>query len=1015
KQVRWARKRLANSEMVVVPGATRLFDAPAALRVLSERSVDWFKKTLVGEERSEEIARERMSFQSRKRLAAVASLFLMTGWALAPKASAAVSAFWDSATGHLGVAIPADGDQATVTVDASHNVVVLNQSAATVPITTTTDTTPLTISSSSVRSIWVDIDGINGLSSSGGPAGVQLMDLRGVTEANGFVAANFTIGGSGTANETNQELWQIGGQLGNGNDTGYGSPFPDFIADGGNNDWVDYGDGNDQNNGNNGNDTLLMGNGNDVVLGAGGADSVSGGPGNDTLTGGAGNDTLDGGDGDDNLTGGDDVDSVSGGDGNDVIDLNGGDATGVSVDIAVGGAGDDSITSNRYNSVIDGGDGTDEGVKLRTQEWDSLAGGLAGNHMTIAGAPGSYTITAFNPAGSPSVYTAVFSNCEIPGMLGGGQFGTDANVNNNQANDTLDASAWPGPSGAELDDGASGDDILIGTTGNDTFHTSYGNDTVTGNGGSDYLDVNFNSGGDSVGAVNSHPTMNGGAADVVVTDYNYPTLPDATGPLVGTWTTHLNGVAMLQLTGGNYNTTLDANLLGDTLDITAVTLASVVTVNGGNGPDLLIGSAAGDSLAGGNQNDTLSGGAGNDTLDPGLDTNVADGGADTDALVRTFGANANTIGSSAVLTDSTLTINQGTTLTESDALSSLERAYLTGGGHFFFYPANTVNDAIDASGFTGKTSLSGGLGGADTLIGGSGDDTIAINFGVDSLVGGGGTDLLSWNILMDTNSAMSGAQYSTVPATVRVTLAGGGADAMQFLFGADTVSYGLNGFENIQLVSSDGADILDIGNVTDTLATPIVTGNGGADSIVGSPLADQLNGNGQNDTIEGNGGDDTLFGGTQNDHLAGGAGDDQYDGLSGTDVISDAGGVDTVNLSSVASAVVVKVGSLLIQDTAGNKITGEGVDDVIGTTLDDLFQVTLGGGSTLATNLYLDGNAGVDTLIYDPTGLTGVATVGTLAAGTISATGKPDVVFANMEDLALRAVVSGARTWQEFE
>ncbi|MCX7013390.1 MAG: hypothetical protein NTW86_12680, partial [Candidatus Sumerlaeota bacterium] len=850
---------MAHAEMVVVPGATRLFDAPAALRVLSERSVDWFQKTLVGAGEPETIVRERLSRESKRRLAAVASLFLMGGWALAPKSYAVVTAFFDasgassSIAGHLGIQIGATTDNAiTVGTDGSGNVVI-NGGAVVIDDNTAPGTTGnvLTPSASSVRRIVVNTTGqIGGAVTNG----ARTIDCQAVT------AASFT----GLAA-------QAAPNAANGTATNY---------------FVLIGDGS----------------GASRIYGSAFCDSISGGTGNDYIVGG---------DGPDHIVGGGNQDTVEAGSGNDWINM--GNNGAANTPVVSCGPGNDTIdVGGYYSAQYDGGDGVD---MFMTQGFIASEGNNLA--LTSGSVEGSGSVVKTNRVSTPvTTYTCNFTNMEIPILAGRGSTG------NYNASDSLDASGWTGTLGVGFHDGGNssngggdgsnggGDDTIIGTNGPDSATLNIGNDFVSLGGGTNVVVVNSGPLGTTYTS-SIYPTMNGTDSDRIT----FNAYLGATGSPTVYLDTILAGTQVLAISGTGMVSLGDGTAVGDTLDVSGVTLASVVSVSGNDGSDLIIGSANADALNGGNQNDTIlggdggdtiagnadddsllgeagddnmtgaagndtiSGGAGNDTLDQGFDTNVADGGADTDVMNRSFGSTIN--GSSAVLTDSTLTITQGTTLVESDALSSIEQANLTGGGQYF---TNTtpINDSIDANAFTGRVSLSGG----------SGDDTIAINFGADSLVGGGGTDLLSWNINID-SSAVAGTR-STVPADVRVTLAGGAGDSMQFLFGTDTMSYGLDGFENVQLVGSSGNDILDIGNVTDTLATPIVTGNGGADSIVGSPLADQLNGNGQNDTIEGNGGADTLTGGTQNDNLAGGAGDDQYVGLSGTDVISDAGGVDTV-------------------------------------------------------------------------------------------------------------------------
>ncbi|MCX7014848.1 MAG: calcium-binding protein [Candidatus Sumerlaeota bacterium] len=1043
RQARWARRRLAHSEMVVVPGATRLFDAPAALRVLSERSVDWFQKTLVGDDRAEEVACERMSRESKRRLAAVASVFLMTGWALAPKVYPVVTAAFTGATGLLDIAMDADGDQMTVAGSSGGNVSIRSNAGDVV-------ITGGPVLASAVVSIRVSgaLGGtVNPTTSV--PVGAQLADLSGVTTANGFTGPPTVIAG-----------------FGNGNDTFYGSAFYDNVWGGSQND-------------------LLVGNdGDDYLRGVNNNDTVVGGAGNDTLDGGTGNDQIFGEAGDNRLTGAGGVDSLYGSDGNDVLDLGGGDATGVSLELAVAGAGNDTINSSDENSTADGGDGIDLIIREGVNAWEILPANAGAVYTVTPGAvAGSGTLWLSSRATPVTTYAGTFSNCEIIGMAGGGEL-VDSGLTNDSCDDLLDASGWNGTLGVSITDGNSGNDTLIGTGFNDTFLISNGSDSVVAGAGTDflYLDADASNGGNAT----TRP-------QVAIT----PTISSAGNGNIGysfywtignsTWTDTISDIEMFQLDGGSFNDAVNSLLLGDTLDITSVNLTVPASVNGNNGRDSIVGSANADELNGNAQNDTVTGNDGNDTVNGGNDNDVVDGGNGDDSvtggqgddnliggagddLLRsdrgwdTMDGGAGTgdlvnIGETNVRQAIDTANGQGVLIsmlasgsiavrmaevTNGTAgalatvpVSNVERYTFTGNDYnntAFATSGDTLDGAaatvgISIAGNAGNDIVTGGSGN-DTLGGGDQADTITGNDGNDSLTGGESGDVMNggagddtlrsdrgWDTLDGGDGVLDQLNIGETNVRQAIDTANGQGVLISMLASGSIAGTNLEQFVFIGNNYNDtafatGGDTLD--GAADTLGISI-DGNNGNDLITGGTGGDTLNGNAQSDTIEGNDGADILAGGNQNDHLAGGAGDDQYVGLAGTDTVSDAGGVDTVNLSSVTAAVVVKVGSLAISDTVGNKIVGEGVDDVIGTTLDDLFQVTLGGGSTLATNLYLDGNAGNDTLVYDPTGLDGVATVGTLAAGTISATGKPDVDFVNMEDLALRAVVSGARTWQEFE
>ena len=71
--------------------------------------------------------------------------------------------------------------------------------------------------------------------------------------------------------------------------------------------------------------------------------------------------------------------------------------------------------------------------------------------------------------------------------------------------------------------------------------------------------------------------------------------------------------------------------------VSAAALAStsvLLTLNGGTGDDILVGSQGGDTITGGSGNDHIDGGNGNDTLDGGADTDTINGGAGIDSAVN---------------------------------------------------------------------------------------------------------------------------------------------------------------------------------------------------------------------------------------------------------------------------------------------------------------------------------------------------------------------------------------------
>jgi Ca2+-binding RTX toxin-like protein len=142
----------------------------------------------------------------------------------------------------------------------------------------------------------------------------------------------------------------------NGQSVYNGTPGPDRVFGGNDNDtfWGD--DGNDVIEGNGGDDVALGGKGNDILTDLSGADVQKGGPGNDAIDGGLGDDIPMGGDGKDFINGGandnetfagPDDDFVIGGQGADVVFGDGGD------DWLQGGSGQDLLEGDHSAPFFD--------------------------------------------------------------------------------------------------------------------------------------------------------------------------------------------------------------------------------------------------------------------------------------------------------------------------------------------------------------------------------------------------------------------------------------------------------------------------------------------------------------------------------------------------------------------------------------------------------------------------------------------------------------------------------------
>jgi Ca2+-binding RTX toxin-like protein len=399
--------------------------------------------------------------------------------------------------------------------------------------------------------------------------------------------------------------------------------------------------------GGSGNDQLFGQAGNDTLLGKGGNDLLFGGDGNDVLTGGTGNDQVFGQAGDDRLiwNPGEGSDLNEGGAGNDTIEVNGGNgsenftitANGTRVrfdrvnpapfalDIGTaenlvlnanggddtvtagnglapliqltvdGGAGNDTVTGSDGNDVLLGGDGND------------LIIGGRGNDVALMGA-GDDTFV-WNPGdGSDTVE---------------GQAGSDTmRFNGSNANEQINVSANGQRVRFTRDVGNVVMD-LNGVEGID-FNALGGADTITVNDltGTDLTQLNL----DLAGTPGSG-AGDGQADSVVVNGTNGNDAVTVAGDASGVSVIGL--YAKVNIKGAEAaNDRLIVNTVGgdDVLDASGLSAGAIpLTVNGGDGNDVLIG---------GDGNDTLNGDAGDDVLigGPGLD--VLDGGTGDNILIQ---------------------------------------------------------------------------------------------------------------------------------------------------------------------------------------------------------------------------------------------------------------------------------------------------------------------------------------------------------------------------------------------
>ncbi|HEY0475286.1 MAG TPA: peroxidase family protein [Kribbella sp.] len=193
---------------------------------------------------------------------------------------------------------------------------------------------------------------------------------------------------------------------------------------------------------------------------------------------------------------------------------------------------------------------------------------------------------------------------------------------------------FEGTVGADTWTGTAGDDRAYGRGGNDNLNAGAGNDLLVGEGGNDTL--NGAAGNDtfeSAGAGGGVDNVTGGAG----TDRVVATAADTTIGLSALAT--VEEISAEQVVGGGpfAQVVVRGSAVGDTLNFSAVTLTSIVDVDGLGGNDTLTGTSSPNVLFGGSGSDTVNGGGGNDQLSGDAGNDTINGGSGSDQLIGDAG------------------------------------------------------------------------------------------------------------------------------------------------------------------------------------------------------------------------------------------------------------------------------------------------------------------------------------------------------------------------------------------
>lgn len=321
-------------------------------------------------------------------------------------------------------------------------------------------------------------------------------------------------------------------------------------------------------------------------------------------------------------------------------------------------------------------------------------------------------------------------------------FGDDGNdvLTGGRSADTLNGGANDdriiGFRGADTMNGDAGNDLLIWNNGD-------GTDTMNGGGGNDEIEVNGADGANDAFRIKA----GNDAADATSVRFDRINF--------GLFGLNISASERMTVNGLAGNEDIQAEA--------SVGTRILLTANGGNGDDTIVGTPGADLLTGGDGNDTLSGEAGDDRLvgdrggdtmngGDGDDTTVWNNGDGSDVMNGDAGVDRVEVNGSTTAGD-VFTIapngaralfrrtNFGPFSLDIGTAEALDANGLGGDDTFTAEAGISTFLALDVDGGAGNDTITGAEG-DDTLAGGSGDDTITPLGGADLADGGEGDDQL---------------------------------------------------------------------------------------------------------------------------------------------------------------------------------------------------------------------------------------------------------------------------------
>lgn len=480
-----------------------------------------------------------------------------------------------------------------------------------------------------------------------------------------------------------------------------------------------------------------------------------------------------------------------------------------------------------------------------------------------------------------------------------------------------------GDDGDDMIYGESGNDALFGRDGNDELFGTDGYDMLSGGAGDDLLD----------GGSEADEMIGGEGNDTYVVDNAADIVTEATG--------EGNDTVIASI-----DYTLAATLENLTLS------GDAINATGNDADNRFIGNANNNRLEAKEGNDTLNGGMGEDAMlgGSGDDLYIVDNVGDT--VIEALNEGIDTVRASV-----------------SYALSdNVEHLTLTGS-----LSINATGNALD-----------------NTLIGNSGNNILDAKEGADTMIGGKGDDVYVVDNAADIVTEYAGEGVDTIRSSVTRTLEATVENLV--LTGTDTIDATGNAMGNI-LIGNGAANILDgqagsdamagyggddtyiVDNIGDTVyesvdagddhviasVTYTLSGNVERLTLVGTDTIDAT-GNNLGNVLIGNSAANLIDGKAGADTMIGGAGDDTYIVDHASDTVTEMmnDGNDTI-FSSVSYVLPENVEHLTLTGGLDIHATGNGLDN---TLIGNIGNNTLDGGIGVDT---MRGGMGDDLYIVDNT------------------------------------------------